>query len=95
MSDFDFRLKRVLQNLDLDDRNTLQNYITAILTLSLNPYAQSDALKMSFLLDNGFLKSTNQLVIWHDIVSNSVTPRKSNNNTALTPKRISNWIAEI
>ena len=90
MSDFDFRLKRALQNLDLDDRNTLQNYITAILSLSLNPYAQSDTLKMSFLLDNGILKSTNQLVIWHDTLNNSLTPRKSNNNTALTPKRISN-----
>ena len=81
-------LKRALQNLDFDNRNTLGNFITAIPSLSLNPYVQSDTLKLSFLLDHGILKNTNQLVIWHDILNNSLTPHKSNNNTALTPKEL-------
>ena len=81
-------LKRALQNLDFDNRNTLGNFITAILSLSLNPYVQSDTLKLSFLLDHGILKNTKQLVIWHDILNNSLTPHKSNNNTALTPKEL-------
>ena len=75
-------LKRALQNLDFDNRNTLGNFITAIPSLSLNPFVQSDTLKLSFLLDHGILKNTNQLVIWHDILNNSLTPHKSNNNTA-------------
>ena len=81
-------LKRVLQNLDFDSRNTLGNFITAIPSLSLNPYVQSDTLKLSFLLDHGIFKNTNQLVIWHDILNNSLTPHKSINNTALTPKAL-------
>ena len=43
---------------------------------------------MSLLLDHGILKKTNQLVIWHDILNNSSTPHKSNNNTPLTPKEL-------
>ena len=35
--------------MDFDNRNTLGNFITAILSLSLNPYVQSDTLKLSFL----------------------------------------------
>ena len=49
-------LKRASQNLDFDDRNTLQKYITDIPSLSVNRYAQSDILKMSFLLDHINLK---------------------------------------
>ena len=49
-------IKRVLQNLDFDDRNTLQIYITTIPSMKLNPYAQSDALKLSILLHRGLLK---------------------------------------
>ena len=81
-------LKRALQNLDFDNRNPLGNSITAIPSLSLNPYVQSDTLKLSLLLDHGIPKNTNQLVIWHDILNNSLTPHKSNNNTALTPKEL-------
>ena len=51
-------LKRALHNLDFDDRNARQNNITAISSLSLNPYAQSDTLKLPFLLDHGILKNT-------------------------------------
>ena len=67
-------LKRALQNLGFDNRNTLGNFITAIPSLSLNPHVQSHTLKLSFLLDHGILKNTNQLVIWHDILNNSLTP---------------------
>ena len=81
-------LKRALQNLDFDNQNTLGNYITAIPSLSLKPHAQSDALKWSFLLDHVILENTNQLVIWHDISNNSLTPHKSNYNTALTTKEL-------
>ena len=80
-------LKRALQNLDFDNRNTLGILITAIPSLSLNPYVQSDTLKLSSLLDHGILKNTNQLFIWHNIL-NTLTPHKSNNNTALTPKEL-------
>ena len=81
-------IKRALRNLDFDDRNTLQNNITVISSLSLNPYARSDTLKLSFLLDHGILKNTNHLVLWRDILNNSLTPDKSNNKTALTPKEL-------
>ena len=80
-------LKRVLQNLDFDNRNTLGNYITVIPSLSLNPYAQSDTLKLSFLPDHVLVKITNQLDIWDDFLNNSLTPNKSNNITALTAKK--------
>ena len=81
-------LKRALQNLDFDNRNTLGNFITAIPSLSLNPYVQSNTLKFFFLLDHGILTNTNQSVIWRDILNNSLTPHKSDNNTALTPKEL-------
>ena len=62
-------LKRALQNLDSDNRNTLQNYITAIPSLSLNPYARSKC-----LLDHGIPEKTNQIVIWHEILNNPCLP---------------------
>ena len=79
-------LKRAFQNLDFDNRNTLGNFITAIPSLSLNPYVQRDTLKLSLPLDHGILKNTNQLVIWHDILNNSLTPIYQ--ITALTPKEL-------
>ena len=79
-------LERALQNMHFDDRKPLQTYITAIPSLSLNPYAQSDTIKLSFLLDHRSLKKTIQLGIWHDILNKSLTPHKSNTNPALTPK---------
>ena len=81
-------LKRAVQNLDFENRITLENYITAILSLSLNPYAPSHTLKLSFLLDHGILKNSNQLVISHDILNNSLTLDKSNNKTAIIPKML-------
>ena len=87
-------LKRALHNLVFDDRKPLQNNITAISSLSLNPYAQSYTFKLSFLLDHGLLKNKNHLVIWHDILNKSLTPHKSNNNTALTPKELATELLE-
>ena len=81
-------LKRALQNLDFDNRITLGNFITAIPSLCLNHYVQSKTLKLSFLLDHEILKNTKQLVIWHDILNTSLTPHKSNNNSALTSKEL-------
>ena len=78
-------LKRALHNLDIDDRITFQNNITAIPSLRLNLYAQSDTLKLSFLLEHGILKNMNQLTIWN-ILNNFFTAHKSNNNTVFTPK---------
>ena len=56
--------------------------------MSLNSYVQSDTLKLSFLLDHGIFKNTSQFNIWYDILNNTLTPHKSNNNTALTPKEL-------
>ena len=78
-------LKRALQKMDFDNRNSLENCITALSTLSLNPYAQNDTLKLFFLLDHGIPKHTKHLVISHD---NSLTPHKSNNSTVFTPKEL-------
>ena len=87
-------LKRALQNLDFDNQNKLGNFITPIPSLNLNPYVQSDTLKLSFLLVQGILRNTNQLVIWHDILNNSLIPHKSNNTTALTPKELATELLE-
>ena len=79
-------LEQALQYLDFDDQNTLQKCITTAPSFSLNHYAQSDTLNLCFLLDNGNLETANRLPFWHDILNNSLTPHKSNDNIALTSK---------
>lgn len=52
--------------------------------LSLNPNCITPILNLGFLLRRGNLKSKANIVLWHDVISNTITKHRLNNNRAET-----------
>ena len=52
--------------------------------LSLNPNSISPILNLGFLLRRGKLKFNTNIVLWHDVISNTITKHRLNNNRAET-----------
>ena len=68
--------------------HSLKKSITAISSLSLNPYVNRLSINLPFLLERGSLKNRSKLVLWHDLLNNSVTSHKSNNFIPLTIEQL-------
>ena len=81
-------LSRAFGQLDKKQKTSLTSKITAIPSLSLNPNVNFQLKSLQFLLNNGSLGSKNNLVLWHDIINDSLTKHKSNGYTALHPKAL-------
>ena len=77
-------LKRVINS----QSHSLKKSITAISSLSLNPNVNKLSINLPFLLERGSLKNRSKLVLWHDLLNNSVTSHKSNNFTPLTIEQL-------
>ena len=52
--------------------------------LSLNPNSISPILNLGFLLRRGKLKLKTNIVLWHDVISNTITKHRLNNNRGET-----------
>ena len=51
--------------------------------LSLNPNSRNHFKNLGFLLDKGSPKQKNDIVLWHDVINNTITSHKSNDNCPL------------
>ena len=70
-------LDNAYRNLSYTTRKRLKKDIIAIRGLSLNPKSISPLKILQKLLKKGFLESK-KIIIWHDVVSNSISKLRSN-----------------
>ena len=73
-----------LHNLVKAQKRQVASYVTAIRRLSFNPNSRTKLKHLNFLLNLGKLKQLSNIVIWHDIFNNSLTPHPSNGNSPLS-----------
>ena len=67
-------------------QNRYKRNVYALPGLSFNPNALKVRKTTQFQLSNFFHKK--RLVIWHDVVNNSLSRHRSNNNKPLTPSQL-------
>ena len=87
-------LKRALDDLDEDLQNALSTVVTAIPSLSLNPNVADTSLRLDHLLERGYLKNQSNLVLWHDLLNNSLTKHHTNKDTAIEPSDLANLLVK-
>ena len=67
-------------------RKTIRNFITAIPGLS---FCHNSRLKnLQHLLSQGKLKYQHNLLLWHDLINNTLSPHSSNNHKPWTPQQL-------
>ena len=78
-------LKHAIENLPPREKRVVAKFVTAVSSLSLNPNtsAKRPLISLSHLLERGYLRQKTNLVIWHDVINNSLTKHKSNSYTGL------------
>ena len=72
----------------------LRKHITAISGLSLNPHAKSKLKNLKFLCTQGYLHPK-KLLIWHDIINNSLNAHRSNNFRANTVSNLCTTLLQL
>ena len=70
-------------------RYPVYNKSTAIPGMSLNPRTRNKLKDLSLLFEKGVLKNRVDIVCWHDMINNSLTPHKSNRNQPLLVEQLS------
>ena len=78
-------LKRAIEKLHPREKRYLAKFVTAVSSLSLNPNTslKRPLINLSHLLERGYLRQKSNLLIWHDVINNSLTKHKSNSYTGL------------
>ena len=79
-------LDDALLSLNNRTQKQLKKSVLAIRGLSLNPFATNARKTVQFYLNNS-LKSQ-QVILWHDVINNSVSSHPSNNNRPLSPSEL-------
>ena len=70
-------------------RSLVYNKSTAIPGMSLNPRTRNKLKNLSLLFEKGVLKNRVDIVCWHDMINNSLTPHKSNRKQPLLVEQLS------
>lgn len=73
-------LNNTFGKLHYEDREIFFGRSYAISGLSFNESATFLPKKLQFLLNNGRLRRAKNIIIWHDIINNSLTPHNTNKN---------------
>ena len=60
----------------------------AVPGLSLNPNAKNYLKNLENLLDSGYLRHRTDLVIWHDLINNTLSQHRSNNYNACSVEQL-------
>ena len=60
----------------------LRRFCFAVPGLSLNPWSRKPLKRLQYLLQKGTLSKKFNIVIWHDIINNTLTKHPSKNNRA-------------
>ena len=76
-----------LETLPSEKRNQYEEKIFSIPGLSLNPKTKNPRKIVQNLLSKD-LKEKNDVVIWHDVLNNSISRHDSNNYQALTVSQL-------
>ena len=67
------KLKRVLSRISFGTKG-----------LSLNPKSIHNVLNLDFLLEKGSLRNKKEIMLWHDVLNNTITKHRLNNKKAET-----------
>ena len=78
-------LYKALQSLKNDEKRKISAHITAIPGLSLNPRVQNPLKSLVNLLQKGRLSRIDNLILWHDLVNNTITKHWRTNIPEETP----------
>ena len=81
------KVNRVTPHRVKKEHNFLGN-VYGVPSLSLNPNVKNVSLNMQNLFDKKPLRNRNNIVLWHDVINNSITPHNSNNDHPLTIKQL-------
>ena len=73
-------LDRAINAADRSIRLSIHRRSFSVPGLSFNPRSESKFKDLGFLLDRGSLKYRKNFVLWHDVINNSITSHRSNNN---------------
>ena len=87
-------LRRTLDYLPYDLRVKYRRFTFAKSGLSLNPNNVSKLKKLQWLLRNGSLKSR-EIILWHDVINNSITKNPKNFNTKCSPEQLTEIITNF
>ena len=87
-------LRRTLDYLPYDLRVNNRRFTFAKSGLSLNPNNVSKLKKLQWLLRNGSLKSR-EIILWHDVINNSITKHPKNFNTKCSPEQLTEIITNF
>ena len=88
-------LRAALDKLPYKQRKNLSIRTRSINSLTLNPKSRSKSKNLQWLLRHGCLKRERDIIIWHDIINNSITTHSSNSQTKLTPEQLVTVLQEF
>ena len=77
-------LRRAIDKAPTSIRKSIQGKVFAVPGLSFHPTAKNPNKQLQNLLKKG-LKSCKKIVIWHDLVNNSLSSHRSNGNRNCSP----------
>ena len=81
-------LSRTIRATSGPARRRLKSQCIAIPGLSANTYGKFKRKTVQHLLENTTLKFEKEIVIWHDVLNNSLSKHSSNFNRPLSPKQL-------
>ena len=87
-------LRRTLDYLPYDIRVKYRRFTFAKLGLSLNPNNVSKFKKLQWFFRNGSLESR-EIILWHDVINNSITENPKIFNTKCSPEQLTEIITNF
>ena len=79
-------LEKAVRSIQYKSRKFYEIRITAIPGLTFNPLSCNPLKNLQNILQKGFLATKQNLVIWHDIINNTLSAHWKNQTPALSPQ---------
>ena len=80
-------LNRAIQSLSYSTRQRYRQHVLAFPELSVNPRAVDKAKTVQYHLKRSF-REVREVLLWQDVVNNSISPHRSNKFKHLTPLKL-------
>ena len=88
-------IDRTLRNLDVNTRRRLRLDVLGVPSLSFNGNNSKPETTVQYQINNLPVGRREDIVIWHDVINNSLSAHKSNGNRPLTVQQLLNEIILI
>ena len=88
-------IDRTLRNLDVNTRRRLRLDVLGVPSLSFNGNNSKPETTVQYQINNLPVSRREDIVIWHDVINNSLSAHKSNGNRPLTVQQLLNEIILI